>query len=471
MKKSLNKANTFAALPFEWPESLLPTIQQQLKANQQKLVVLDDDPTGTQTVYDIPVLTEWSIETLQAEFLNTASNTFYILTNSRSVPSAEAQALNRDIGQNLIMAAQQAKKEFAVVSRSDSTLRGHFPEEVDALVDALAQPIDAWLIIPYFLEGGRYTLNDVHYVAEGEALVPAAETPFAQDAAFGYQASNLRQWVAEKTANRFPAETVASISIEDIRQGGPARVARNLMDLGHGSICVINAVGPRDMEVFVQGLLEAEAQGKRFLYRTAASFVQTRAGLAPRPLLEAKDINLSQEGGGLIVVGSYVPKTTTQVEALLASDKTTPFEIDVEALLDKTRRLGEINRIVTDATEALTRNEDVTLYTSRKLISSDDAAQSLMIGQTISDGLISIIQQISTQPRYLIAKGGITSSDVATKGLNVRRAMVRGQILPGIPLWELGPESRYPGIPYIVFPGNVGDSDALIQVVNKLGSS
>nr|GEX57316.1 ketose-bisphosphate aldolase, class-II [Tanacetum cinerariifolium] len=63
------------------------------------------------------------------------------------------------------------------------------------------------------------------------------------------------------------------------------------------------------------------------------------------------------------------------------------------------------------------------------------------------------------------SQGGITSSDIATKALEAKRAKIVGQALAGVPLWQLGPESRHPGVPYIVFPGNVGDSNALAKVV------
>ena len=43
-----------------------------------------------------------------------------------------------------------------------------------------------------------------------------------------------------------------------------------------------------------------------------------------------------------------------------------------------------------------------------------------------------------------------------------------GQIQPGIPVWKLGPESRFPGLPYIIFPGNVGSDDTLKKVVKIL---
>lgn len=461
------KEALLASLPQPWPESLLPTIQQQLAVGQRSLIVLDDDPTGTQTVYDLPVLTEWTVETLGAE-LAQGTPTFYILTNSRSLPLPAAQELNAEIGCNLVAAAQSTGRDFAVVSRSDSTLRGHYPGETDALTAAMGQQVDATLIIPFFLEGGRFTINDVHYVAEGDQLTPAAATPFAQDAAFGYRNSDLRAWVEEKTGGRVAAAAVASITIEDVRLGGPAAIAQKLLDLPAGAVCIVNCAGTRDMEVFVSGLLKAEAAGRHFLYRTAATFVQVRAGLAPRPPLTAADLALPATGGGLIVVGSYVPKSTTQLNALLAQPDLVQVEVNVDALLDGGQQADEVARTIAVTTAALQRGQDVVVYTSRRLITGVDALSNLAIGQRVSASLVALVQGLGVRPRYLIAKGGITSSDLATKALGVKRALVRGQILPGIPLWEVGTESRYPGLLYIVFPGNVGGDDALVQAREKL---
>jgi uncharacterized protein YgbK (DUF1537 family) len=240
------------------------------------------------------------------------------------------------------------------------------------------------------------------------------------------------------------------------------------MALSRGQMCAVNAASYRDMEVFVAGLLLAEAKGKRFLYRTAASFARVRAGIEPRALLTKADLQLPQSGGGLVVVGSYVPKTTAQVEALLAQTTITGVEISVDALLDA-RRENEIARVASSAENAMKQNQDVVIYTSRQLVTVSDAEASLSIGQRVSDGLIEILHRLTVMPRYLIAKGGITSSDVATKGLNVKRAMIRGQILPGVPVWRLGDESRYPGLDYIVFPGNVGTPNSLAKIVNGLG--
>jgi uncharacterized protein YgbK (DUF1537 family) len=378
--------------------------------------------------------------------------------------------LNTEIGRNLVEAGRRANRAFVVVSRSDSTLRGHFPGEVEALAFGLGENFDGWIVIPFFLEGGRYTVGDTHYVDEGGCLVPSAETEFARDSVFGYRSSNLRDWVEEKTGGRVPSKDVLSISIEDIRVGGPARITERLMNLEGPKICVVNAEGYRDVEVFVKGLLDAEAQGRRFLYRSAASFVRVRAGISPRPLLSSFDLDMPGQGGGLTLVGSYVPKTTRQLQKLLALPQIAGIEMDVEKLLHENRSRAEIDRVHRTAETSLQSERDVVIYTSRRLITAGHAEGNLSIGSRVSEALITTLQQIIAKPRYLIAKGGITASDVATKGLNVRRALVLGQILPGVPVWRLGPESRHAGIPYIVFPGNVGGDDALAETVKALRS-
>lgn len=454
-----NRRELLESLPPQWPDNLLADIQKMVA--DRTVVVLDDDPTGTQTVHGVPVLAEWSMQLLRDEFA-AATPCFYILTNSRSLSLPDAQALNAEIGHNLRSVSQETKRSFVVVSRSDSTLRGHFPGEVDALVETLDVNFDATLIIPYFLEGGRYTINDIHYVAEGDNLIPAAETPYAQDASFGYRSSNLREWVVEKTAGRVRLSDVASVSIEDIRRGGPQEVARLLLALQPGAVCVVNAATYGDLEVFVRGLLEAEAQGRQFVYRTAASFVRVRAGIEPRPLLTLDDLDLPAEGGGLFVVGSYVPKTTAQLSALLERANVSAVEISVTRLLQNATQ--ETTTAVAQINAALADDRDVVLYTSRDLITGDDADTSLRIGQRVSDGLISVVRSLEMRPRYIVAKGGITSSDVATRGLHVRRAMVMGQVLPGVPVWQLDENSRFPGMTYVVFPGNVGATNALASI-------
>jgi uncharacterized protein YgbK (DUF1537 family) len=464
----IEKNELFDRLPPEWLEDLLPQIRALLKGSGLKVVVLDDDPTGTQTVHDITVLTRWDVPMLSGA-LAEPEPIVYILTNSRRYPLEEAQAMIREIAHNLLQASQLTGRRFSVVSRSDSTLRGHFPGEVDALVEALGQEIDGLLVIPFFEEGGRLTIEDVHYVAEQEMLVPSGETEYARDTSFGYKSSNLREWVGEKSLGRIKAEDVKSIDLATIRKGGVEAVAELLKQLHSGQVCIVNSASYRDMEVFVAGLLKAEADGKNFIYRTAASFVRVRGGLGPHPLLSGDRLGLSSNRtGGLIVAGSYIRKSSEQIQAVLSMPGVAGIEVSVPRLLDDAERREEVQRAGEQADEAFIHGEDVLIYTSRELVAGRDALSSLQIGQSVSDAIIEVVRGIKHRPAWVIAKGGITSSDVATRGLYIAKARVLGQILPGVPVWQTGEDSRWPGLVYVVFPGNVGGPEAIVDAVKKL---
>jgi uncharacterized protein YgbK (DUF1537 family) len=275
--------------------------------------------------------------------------------------------------------------------------------------------------------------------------------------------------VAEKTKGGIKADDVISISLADIRQGGPGRVCDLLSTVKKGRACVVNSVTYGDVEVVVAGLIKAREKGKHFLYRTAAAFVRVMAGIAPKAdFLSRGELVSGSPFGGLFVVGSYVPKTTAQVAALKLETNIFPIEIHVEKLLDERFSAAEIDRATGLVNDHLEQGKDVVIFTSRALVTGIDARASLDIGQVVSDSLIRIVRGLTHQPRYLVAKGGITSSDVATKGLAVKRAMIIGQVMPGVPVWQLGEDSRYPGMSYIVFPGNVGDDQALAAIQKKL---
>ena len=454
----LSATKVLSSLPSEYKMDLLPKIREQSASLNQTIVVLDDDPTGTQTVHGIPVLTEWNVESLKREF-SAKEAIFYILTNSRSLPTPEAQDLAKEIGRNLLLASTETGRDFFVISRSDSTLRGHYPIEVEALQDVLENQNAIKILIPAFFEGGRYTINDVHYVREGEELIPAAQTPFAHDKAFGYTHSDLKFYVEEKTNGKVKADEVVCISIDDLRIGGPEVVSQKLMDCPDGSTCVVNAASYRDLEVFALGMLYS---GRKVVLRTAASIVPVLAGMEKKPLLSTSDFEVDNVGGVFIVVGSYVPKTTTQLEELFTVPAINRLEVDVQRVLKE--GIGMLNEFQEKIETSLSGGKDVVVYTSRKLLSVDDHAKSLEIGNKVSEFMTNLVKGLKTRPKCVLAKGGITSSDTATKGLNVKRAMVMGQVAPGIPVWKIGPESRFPGSNYIVFPGNVGDDDTLRKV-------
>lgn len=472
----LPAAETLRSLPAEYPGDVLSSIRHVVEGRQvPTLVVLDDDPTGTQTCHNINVLAVWDKETLEQELRSNPAG-FFILTNSRALPSAEARRLIVEICENVKAAAATTNTSFEIVLRGDSTLRGHLPEEPEAVEEALGR-FDAWVLTPFFSQGGRLTIDDVHYVKEDDVLVPVSQTPFAQDATFGYKNSNLRQYILEKCGSRFNENSFMSITLDDIRKGGPLVVAKKLLSVASSPdlVVVVNAVVDADMHVFVAGLLEAEQHGRRYLYRTGAAFVSSRMGIAAIPPLRLEDLGVDKseasQPGGLILAGSYVPKTTAQLQRLRErrGDQLHVLELPVTQLVG-TQQAAEtlVAAAAKEASKTLAAGKDVLVMTSRELIKGADALSSLSIGSKVAQALVSLMEGIDVRPRYIIAKGGITSSDAATKGLRMRKARVLGQAAPGVPLWVCTEEtSRHRAVPYVVFPGNVGSEDTLADIVES----
>ena len=476
-KQAEARPDSFATptLPRSALESLPPASEKRPLAEVRRLleqldltiVVIDDDPTGTQTVYDIPVITDGCSAHLE-EAVRDRVPLIYVLTNSRSLPAAQTEVVTRELAGRIQTLSERLERKILVVSRSDSTLRGHFPLEVDVLASTLGLEEYTLVVAPFFAEGGRYTVGDIHYVQEGDKLVPAAKTPFAQDRVFGYRHSNLRRWIEEKTAGRVKAQEVKSVGIEDIREGGVERVKAILRPLGPKNPAVLNAAELADMDVAAAAILELVGEGRQFLFRTAASFVQALAGLDSRPLLETGSLGLKGEGAGVIVVGSYVPMTTSQINRLLDAGELVPIELDVKALLEEPRRDSIVHEAINRLNSLLLDNQPVVVYSSRDLVAGESYQEDLRIGRIVSAALVDVVRGIRTTPRFIIAKGGITANDIASKGLDVKCATVLGQLLNGVPVWRLEEGSRFPKVPYVVFPGNVGDENALLEAYRKL---
>ena len=453
-------------------------IRRALAEADRRIAVLDDDPTGSQTVHDVDVVTVFEPNEIAAG-LSSAGSTCFILTNTRSLSEADAVELNTRIGRMLFDLATRLDAPIDVVSRSDSPLRGHVIAEVRALDAARRQAtgrgFDGVLLVPAYFEAGRFTAGNVHWARVGADVLPASETEFARDATFGYAASDLREFVAEKSGGAVQPGDVLSITLDDIRLGGPRRVAELLAGVTGGGFVVVNAVEYADLDVVVLGLLEAAAAGRSFLYRSGPSFVQSLAGLDPREPLRASDIwPAGHPGGhGLVVVGSHVGLTSRQVAVARQHGGLTEVELDVAAIADSARRGAHVADVAQLVVSALD-NSDVLLFTSRSLLRGRDAAESLEIARRVSTAVIEVVRgALVARPAWVIAKGGITSHDVAVRGLGIRRATVLGQLLPGL-VSVLRPIDAAPevvGTPYVVFAGNVGDETTLAYVIDLFRGS
>jgi uncharacterized protein YgbK (DUF1537 family) len=330
------------------------------------------------------------------------------------------------------------------------------------------RPVDGVVIVPAYPEAGRITVDSVHWMATPRGMLPVARGEFARDASFGYRNSELRAWVEEKTGGRIRAADVVAITCTELRTGGAHRVSELLGSLRDGRPAVVDAVQEADLRVAALGALRAETAGARLIYRVGPSFVRARAGQVQRGPLSGTEIP-GPPGHGLVVVGSHVGLTSRQLGPLRGLAGLAEFELEVPTLLDPATRARHVTDVASAAAEAMA-DADVVIRTSRTVVTGCDEHTSLSIAREVSSALVETVTATARtrRPAWVVAKGGITSSDIATQALGIRRAIVRGTLLPGIvSLWEIacGP---FQGTPYVVFAGNVGDDDSLRAVVAKL---
>lgn len=449
-------------------------LAEEVSASKRKMIVLDDDPTGVQTVHDVSVYTDWSMESLRSGFAE-SSKMFFILTNSRGFTVEQTTEAHLEIAANVDAAAKEAGMEYLIISRGDSTLRGHYPLETELLRKVQEErsgwKVDGEILCPFFAEGGRYTVDNVHYVRYGEELVPAGQTEFARDKTFGYTESNLCKYIEEKTGGKYRAESVTCISLEELRGMELEAITERLMAVTDFNKVVVNAVDACDVKIFCIALYRAMSRGKHFMFRTAAAFVKAIGNISDKPLLTREEmVTLKNHAGGIIVVGSHTQKTTSQLEELKKVEGIRFIEMDSDLVLQEGALEQEVERILAISETCIREGTTVAIYTKRRLleIEHDTKEAALVRSVRISDAVQSLVGKLKVTPAFVVAKGGITSSDVGTKALLVKRANVLGQIRPGIPVWQTGEESRFPGTPYVIFPGNVGEVETLREAVEIL---
>ena len=466
-------------------------------AGHCKIVVLDDDPTGSQTVHSCPLLLQWDHATL-LEGLRHPSPLVFVLANTRALaPEAAAERI-RVISQALKRAmaeleAAPADKDCAgidhwlLVSRGDSTLRGHFPVELDAISAELG-PFDATLLVPAFLQGGRTTVAGVHLL-HGE---PVHTSAFARDGLFGYGSSFLPAWVAEKTAGRIAADQVQQLELAELEAAagtlaaddhhGLEPLCQRLAALSGNPCVAVDAERPQQLGALAAAVREltapsaAERWGRprRFLSQSAASWIEALAQLPPQPLpaagltqLRRRDVD-GAPMAGLVLVGSHVPLADAQLEVLLAQ----PGCAGVEIAVPKVARVleGPVPlEMVASLEQAwlgqlvglLAEEKTPVLFTSRGEMQCRSAAERRRLGLELAALMARLAAALGPQLGYLISKGGITTHTLLADGLGLAQVELQGQLLPGLSLVLTPAEALVPALPVLTFPGNLGDVDTL----------
>jgi len=382
------------------------------------------------------------------------------------MPAVRAADITREVCRNLKAALSGRDLHPIFVSRSDSTLRGHYPVETDVMAEELG-PFDAHFLVPAFFEGGRITRDSVHYLRSEGREIPVHETEFARDSVFGYRHSYLPDYVEEKTRGRIRAASVQRLRLDDVRNG----VYLRLMTFSDNVCVVVDAENQTDLDHFAADIRRAAGEGKRFLFRSAASLLTSLAKLPPQPVAAEQMAAIARDDRpGAVLIGSHVAKTTRQLAKLLEAPGTVAIEVDVRRLPQERDQL--LAEVLARADVAHRAGQTPVVYTSRVERSFSDQGARLAFGEAVSAFLMDVVRGLPPTLGFLISKGGITSNDVLSAGLALRTARLLGQILPGVSVVRCPPDHvRYPDMPVVIFPGNVGDDAALATVYRRLGGA
>lgn len=428
-----------------------------------RLIILDDDPTGIQTIHGCLTLTDWSEDSIRTALADPVPF-FFILTNTRALSAEEAASTVEKVVRCVQQCVGECGERVVYLFRSDSTLRGHFPLELDTIVQTAGIDPGARIFIPAFFEGGRITVGGTHAIREHHRLIPCHETEFARDSLFPYTTSFLPAYLEEKSGGAVRGDSVRRITRDmlDGQQGG--RLLQALRDHPHGAYLIVDVEEYEELDRFTEAVRILLDEGRELVFQTAASTVRS---LTQTPYLPPMTGVNCGTGPGLIIVGSHVNKTTRQVQTLLEQGTDiSVHEINIrELLLDEEHTYS---RHLQAVTEAFTSGLTPILLTSREEVRFTTLRERQLAGQRISAALSRLVREFPYRPAFLIAKGGITSHDILESGLRVGMTRVLGQAAPGVPVVMMPETHHWSAMPYIIFPGNVGDDRTLYEVTNSL---
>ena len=427
-----------------------------------KLIVIDDDPTGSQTVHSCLLLLSWRVETLVAGLQHPAKVVF-ILANTRALPRQEAEVRLRAVCRNLRLALKRLNPEhWQLVSRGDSTLRSHFPLEAQVLSQELG-PFALLFLLPAFLPGGRTTVGGHHFL-HGQ---PVHLSSYARDSRFGYTTSFLAAWVEQKSGGRIPQATVMGLHWEG--HGNPGRLLRRLASLPQGAVVTVDASEPEHLRRFGQLMQRRRRQGHRDLCWGAASLVNALVDPGPQMLApgDLAALRRRDAGGpqpGLILVGSHQTGADRQLATVLAAPSVTGLEIPLERLGH-----GPDPSLAPALAAALghtlhQERRTVALYTSRGERLRGDEAGQLALAKAVAQLQETLLSPLGPGLGYVISKGGSTSDTLLRHGLGLDRVVLRGQVMPGISLVQPPVPRGQAGLPVICVPGNMGTDETLLDL-------
>ncbi|MGO2931140.1 four-carbon acid sugar kinase family protein [Microbacterium sp.] len=410
-----------------------------------KTLILDDDPTGTQSASDVTVMLRWTAEAIADELRN--ADAVYLLTNTRAVDEDSAVALVRRIVDDARRVEKLIGEPIRFVLRGDSTLRGHVFAESEAAGGAL--PI---LFVPAYPEGGRTTVDGQHLVRVGGELLPAERTEFAGDPVFGYENGRLDEYVREKSKR-----TPRLLGTRIVRDPRAIREAlRNAVD---NDVLLPDVHDDGDIERIAAAVRDVRPE-RAFVVRSGAPLAAAIADVSSDGLLSAP---LARPAGPvLLVCGSHTGAAGRQL-AEVERIHGAVFEIDTEAALADPESEG--GRIASLVLERL-QGSGLAVVSSERVRRPEH--DTLAHGEHVMRALMVVVAAVRHLTGTVISKGGITGADVAREGIGADHAVVRGQILAGVSVWGLR-SADGDDIVQVVVPGNVGEDDTLVKALRAVG--
>jgi len=438
-----------------------------------KFVVIDDDPTGSQTVNDCLLLLKWDSSTLIKGF-ESKSNLFFILANTRSLSENNAKLIIEEICKNLktVIASQAFEEEIIFISRGDSTLRGHNFLEPSALNSCLG-PFDATFHIPAFIEGKRLTINGSHFVDN----IPIDQTIFAKDEIFGYETSNVKNLLFQKSKSQINIEDIQNLFLSDIEILNDEEnnvVFKKLKNLKNNKHVIVDVENYSQLKKFSLAIKKLTQQ-KKFLFRTAASFISSISEKKSVSKIETFFSNLrvrNKENSflpGLIIVGSFVELSTIQLKNLLEMRNCNPIELNVFEFFkitssdnNKKQRNLFKNKFLKEIRFSFEKGKTPVLFTSRKFMPLEYSEQ-FNFYNSLASFIAELVADLKYEIGYLISKGGITTNVILSNGLNADYVYLEGQILTGISVvtYNLKNDTK---LPIVTHPGNIGTNDSLVNI-------
>jgi len=445
-----------------------------------KIIIIDDDPTGSQTVHGCTLILKWDYDTL-LKSLQGSSNLLFILANTRSLSEQDLKIRLKEICSSLKDVMNNSlfmEEEFVVISRGDSTLRGHnFIEPF--IINELLGPFDATFYIPAFLEGNRTTVNGNHLVDN----IPINETIFSKDKIFGFNTCNVKELIYEQSNYQLDLNHIENIFIKDfevLETNQSNKLYSYIEQLQNNKKVIVDIIDYSQLDKFSR-VIKSLLNKKKFLFRSAASFISSLSNVKRNKKDNIYFSQLRRKNNndkimkGLLVVGSYVELSTLQLNKVLEISVCKPIEINVLKLYDffkledNLRQINSLKKLISNAIRQNLSQEFIpVLYTSREIVSLGDNNDLIQFQLFLSAFISEIVSVIKNEIGYLISKGGITTNSIISEGLEAESVYLEGQILPGISLVTFNLLEQKGKLPIVTFPGNIGNQMSLVKALEIL---